>query len=274
MVILLAGLGGLCIFVGGILFIVGGFRVSVVWGLVALFLPALLFFAAKIGGASFGMGDASWWLPLCILLLFLPWVCLMALHWDKAKNGFLMCFAGLVFWAAGLVSADAQSKQQITVWWRATGYPIPQFASDWLGIKPAATTAGKPGSPNGGPDAQAGSGGNAKPADAPTAPVATEPTGLETQEQVLAAVAELNDRATKLRARKELMRGSPDQMAQAQLAEEIKAFNDRLKLVTAREVELKMIPPPSPTPPPAPAIPTTVVIPASTPAPTPTPKKK
>jgi hypothetical protein len=58
------------------------------------------------------------------------------------------------------------------------------------------------------------------------------------------------------------------------LAEDIKAFNERLKAVTARQVELKMIPAPPPSPTPGPAIPPTVVIPPSTPAPSPAPKKK
>ena len=43
---ILALLGAFCIFVGFILFVVGGFRVSVLWGLIVLFLPSVLSFAA------------------------------------------------------------------------------------------------------------------------------------------------------------------------------------------------------------------------------------
>lgn len=274
MFLLLAALGAICCFVGFILFVVAGFRVSVLWGLIALFLPFLLSFGGNILGAILGLSGTPWWFWLTQIVFFLPWIVLMAMHWDKAKNGFMMYFAGVVFFAAAIVSIDAESKQKIAVFLQASGQPIPGAMADWLGIKKAGAATDKPGTagaPNGSPGA-AGAGLDKATSDASALPVAVA-TGLETQEQVLAAVAELNDRAAKLKARKDMLKGSPDQLALNQLTADIKAFNERLKVVTAREVELKMIPAPTPTPPPAPAIPTTVVIPQSTPTPPP-PKKK
>src|SRR5262249_54144571 len=175
-----------------------------------------------------------------------------------------------------IVSIDAETKQKMAVWMQATGQPIPPAMSDWLGIKKAGASD-KPGAPGAPGAAAAANGAPAKAApDAPAAPPSPAALGLETPDQVLAAVAELNDRAAKLKARKDMLKGSADQVGLAQLADDIKSFNERLKMVTAREVELKMIPAPTPTPPPAPAIPTTVVIPQSTPAPAPPspPRKK
>jgi hypothetical protein len=284
---ILALLGVLCIFLGFILFVVGGFRVSVLWGLIVLFLPSVLSFLAGLAGSAMGLMDTSWFLGVITLLSLLPWLVFMGLHWDKAKNGFLLYLAGLVFLAASVVSIDPDTKKKIATYAVASatqsGQPLPQAISDWLEIKkPAAPekpgtpgtpgTAGAPGA-TGVSDSPAG-----KPVAAPaagSAPVAAAAAGLENEAQVTAAVAELHDRAAKLKTRKDLLKGSPDQLAVTALAEDIKQFNDRLKVVTQRQVELKMIPPPAPTPTPGPVIPATVVIPPSTPAPAPVaPKKK
>ena len=277
---ILALLGAFCIFVGFILFVVGGFRVSVLWGLIVLFLPSVLSFAAGLIGTAMDLMNTSWWIGVIMFVSLLPWLVFMGLHWDKAKNGFLLYVAGCVFFAASIVSIDARTKKEFAGWLVVTaaqnGQPIPPAISDWLDIKKPAA-ADKPGTPGapvvpGVADSTAG-----KPAAAPVAgaaPVAAVAVGLENEAQVTAAVAELHDRAAKLKARKDLLKGSPDQLAVAALAEDIKQFNERLKVVTQRQVELKMIPAPPPTPTPGPVIPATVVIPPSTPAPTVAPKKK
>src|SRR5262249_3842919 len=147
--------------------------------------------------------------------------------------GFMMYFAGVVFYAAAIVSIDADTKQKMAVWMQATGQPIPPAMADWLGIKKAASTD-KPGAPGAtGTAANPGAAPASATPDVTAAPASAATLGLETPEQVLAAVAELNDRAAKLKARKDMLKGSADQVGLAQLAEDIKAFNERLRAVTA-----------------------------------------
>ena len=146
---ILALLGVLCLLVGFVLFVVGGFRVSVVWGLVVLFLPTILSFAGGFVGAALDLVNTSWWIGVAILVSFLPWLAFMSMHWDKAKNGFLLYAAGIVFFAAALVSIDAGTKQKIAAVALASsaksGQPLPPAISDWLGIKKPAATADQPG---------------------------------------------------------------------------------------------------------------------------------
>ncbi len=145
---LLALLGVLCLLVGFVLFVIGGFRVSVLWGLIVLFLPTVLSFAAGFIGAATDLVNASWWIWFAILLSFLPWFAFMALHWEKAKNGFLMYFAGMVFFAAAVISIDADTKQKLAAGALAyaakSGQPLPPAISDWLGIKKPAVAGINP----------------------------------------------------------------------------------------------------------------------------------
>ena len=245
-------LGAFCLLIGSIVLIVGGFQQSIGWGLAIIFIP----FAS-------------------LIFLFM--------HWEKGKNGFLMMVAGLIFYAAAFVTMPPNAKPMIEALVAArTGQAIPASLSGLLGGKPAAPDAKAPAAGSAAPAAS-----TAAPAGAPGAAVPSGPASLETEAQVLAAVAELNDRAKALKARKEALRNSVDQPAVFALAEDIKAFNERLKVVTTRQTELNQArtgvapasaPAPSVAPVVAPAanpvIPSTVVIPASTRGPSPVPKKK
>ena len=244
-------LATLCLLMGTIVLIVGGFQQSIGWGLAVLFLP----FAG-------------------LIFLFV--------HWEKGKNGFLLMVAGLIFYVAAYVAMPPSAKPALAAIVAArTGQPIPTSLSGLFGAKPAA------------PEAKGGTPAPAAGSTAPAAafPVATAvtapnpPASLDTEAQVLAALADLNDRAKSLMARKETLKNSADQPAIFALAEDIKSYNERLKVVTTRQAELNRAktgvapassaaPTPSPAPTMAPGanpvIPSTVVIPASTPA----PKKK
>ena len=287
-------LGILSIFFGAIVYIIGGFRESVIWGLILLFLPLLLSIVGVVLGGLLGMSESTWWLATVSFVPLLPWLVFLFMHWEKAKNGFLMGVAGLVFFAAAGVTMTPETKQQLAAAAVASaaksGQPLPPALADLLGIKPPATTA-KGAVPGTAAAAPAGAGKVDPAAPLAKPPIATDPAlaalpvaqaNLETEAQVGAALAEINDRSRKLMARKEALRNSPDQPALFALAEDIKAFNERLKFVTARQSELNAGKPgassPGPTPAAtpvapsaAPAIPPTVVIPASTPAP---PQKK
>jgi hypothetical protein len=263
-------LGALALLVGSILFIIGSFRASFLWGCLVFLIPLVVGIAASF----LGLVQYDWWW-MANLALQLPSLVFLFMHWDKAKNGFLLIVCGIIFYVAAFFTMTGEIKQQVgALMVQRSGQPLPPALADLLGVKSAAAaakpgTAGasdpKPGLPDasGNPAAKPGS-------DS----IGTAAGALDTEAQVLAVVAELNDRAAKLRARKEALKGSADQPAVAALAEEIRVFNERLKVVTAREVELKMIAAPTPTPTPGPTIPPTVVIPPSTPAASPAPKKK
>lgn len=247
-------LGTLCLLIGTIVLIVGGFQQSIGWGLAVLFLP--------LAG---------------LIFLFV--------HWEKGKNGFLLMVTGVIFYVAGYVAMPPNAKPALAAIVAArTGQPIPTSLSGLFGAKPA-----PPDARGGAPAPAAGKVGSTAPAAAlPGATAVTAPNApasLDNEAQVLAAVAELNDRAKPLMGRKEALKNSADQPAIFALAEDIKAFNERLKVVTTRQAELNQAktgvapaastaPTPSPAPTMAPGaspvIPSTVVIPASTPA----PKKK
>lgn len=251
-------LGVLCLLIGSIVLIVVGFKQSIWWGLAILFIP-------------------------------FSWLIFLVLHWEQGKNGFLMIVTGIIFYVAAFATMPPGAKPVIEALIAArTGQPVPPALSGYLGTKPAPADA---------------KGGAATPAvgKAPTSvstvvtPVASTPavvttaSSLETDTQVEAALVELNDRARTLMARKESLKNSTDQPAIFALAEDIKSFNERLKVVTARQAELNQgrapgaapvaaapaaSPTPSTPPPAGPVIPPTVVIPAPTPALTPAPKKK
>ncbi len=245
-------LGAFCLLIGSIVLIVAGFQESIWWGLAILFLP----FAG-------------------LIFLFM--------HWERGKNGFLMMVAGIIFYAAAFVTMPPNAKPMIEALVAAkTGQPLPASLSGLLGGKPAVPDAKTPAAGTAAPAAS-----TSAPAGAPAAAVSSAPATLETEAQVLAAVAELNDRAKALRARKEALRNSVDQPALFALTEDIKVFNERLKVVTTRQAELNQArtgvvpasssPPATSTvaaPPANPVIPSTVVIPAPTPGPSPVPKKK
>ncbi len=259
-------LGALCLLVGSVLYIVGSFRASFLWGCLVFLIPL----AISIAAPFLGLYQYDWWW-IANLVIQLPSLAFLFMHWDKAKNGFLLIVTGWVFCAAAFFTMTNEVKQQIAALVVArSGQPLPPNVAAALGVKPTAT-ANAPGAA-GATDAKTDAAASTVKPNSDSA--AIPPGGLENEPQVLAAVAELNARAVKLKARKEFLKGSPDQMAVAALAEDIKVFNERLKAVTARQVELKMIPAPPPTPTPGPVIPPTVVIPPSTPTPPPAPKKK
>src|SRR5258708_32225061 len=172
---ILALLGGFCLFVGFIVFIIGGFRVSVLWGLTVLFLPGLLTFGASILGAMLELTNLSWWLGVVLLIFFLPWVVFISMHWEKAKNGILLYVAGIGFFVAAGVSIAPKEKEQIAaVMVAKSGQALPPAVADWLGVKPAASTdkpgtaggaGAKPGrpAPPGGPGGKPGGGAQARP---------------------------------------------------------------------------------------------------------------
>lgn len=291
--VLLVLLGALCLLIGAIVFIVGGFRESVAWGLILLFVPIL----GAVAGYFLGLLQTDWWW-MVNLSLHLPWLVFLFMRWEKAKSGFLLMITGLIFYAAAAFSFPAELKPALEAAIVAkTGQPVPPQLAGWLGIKPAAAGA-KGATPavagaKVDPAAMAAKAVAAAVGVSTITPASSAPANLDTDVQVQAALAELNDRAKSLMARKEALKNSTDQPAIFALAEDIKSFNERLKAVTARQTELNQArnsaagsaavaasttpaPTAAPTAAPAtsPAIPPTVVIPVSTPAPTPAPKKK
>ncbi len=290
---LLVLLGAICLLIGAIVFIIGGFRESVAWGLILLFVPIL----GAVAGYFLGLLQTDWWW-MVNLSLHLPWLVFLFMRWEKAKSGFLLMITGLIFYAAAAFSFPAELKPALeAAIVTKTGQPIPPQLAGWLGIKPAPAGA-KGATPAAGagkvdPGAMAAKAVAAAVGVSTVQPASSASASLETDAQVRAALAELNDRAKTLMARKEGLKNSTDQPAIFALAEDIKVFNERLKVVTARQAELNQArnsaagsaPPtaataPAPTvaptaaPASSPVIPPTVVIPASTPAPAAPPKKK
>lgn len=82
MILALLALGGLLILAGTILSLVAAFRVSVVWGLIALFVP---------------LG----------ILVF------TGVHWAKAKRGFLVQLAAIPFLIGGIYLAAQEDNAQL-----------------------------------------------------------------------------------------------------------------------------------------------------------------
>lgn len=277
-------LGALCLLIGAIVFIIGGFRESAAWGLILLFVPIL----GPVAGYFLGILQTDWWW-MVNLALHLPWLVFLFMRWEKAKSGFLLMITGIIFYAAAAFSFPTELKPALEAAIVAkTGQPVPPQLAGWLGLKSAAPGA-KGAAPAAGvakvdPGAMAAKAVAAAVGVTTIPPASSAPPNLDTDAQVGAALAELNDRAKSLMTRKEALKNSTDQPAIFALAEDIKAFNERLKLVTARQAELNQArnsaagsaapaassapaPTVAPTAAPAtnPVIPPTVVIPASAP---------
>src|SRR5882757_825264 len=89
-------LGALTLFVGYILFVVGSFRASFLWGCLVFLIPLVAGIAAKF----LNLMQYDWWW-MASLAIQLPSLVFLFMHWEKAKNGFLLMVSGIVFYVAG-----------------------------------------------------------------------------------------------------------------------------------------------------------------------------
>src|SRR5476651_1545596 len=133
-------LGALCLLIGAIVFIIGGFRESIAWGLILLFLPIL----GVAAGYFLGLLQTNWWW-IVNLSLHIPWVVFLIMRWEKAKSGFLMMVAGIIFYVAASFSIPTELKPALEAGIVAqTGQPVPPQIAGWLGLKPGAPGAKGP----------------------------------------------------------------------------------------------------------------------------------
>lgn len=237
---LLATLGGIILLVGIVVFVVGAFRASIVWGALVLLPPLLI-------GGVLAMG----WLPLpsgLVVLGVIPLigVVFLLLKFDKAKDGLVIMIVGCLLPVAAaylLIAADEREKLITSLKEMAANYtsPDPFAGNKTAGGEDKAGKSKKP--PPAIPQTQvldfSSVGGAQAPADVgirtPTTVVAPTAGLLENDVQVTAAFAELTQKSKELAQRKERLKGSNETAELIALKSEIESYNKRLAEVRAAE---------------------------------------